>query len=96
MDARRKTNPFIIKFFVDFKSHWGDDVYISGSLDELGKWDTRKATKMKWNDGGQWSTTLQLPATRSYFQYKYFVVREGTSEPMWEEVERSYLLVGNQ
>eukprot|EP01118_Nematostelium_gracile_P012017 TRINITY_DN4333_c0_g1_i3.p1 TRINITY_DN4333_c0_g1~~TRINITY_DN4333_c0_g1_i3.p1 ORF type:complete len:188 (+),score=33.69 TRINITY_DN4333_c0_g1_i3:188-751(+) len=85
MDTRRKTNPTTIKFCVNFQSHWGDNVYISGSIDELGKWDTRKAIKMKWNDGGKWTSVLQLPASRSYFQYKYFVLREGASEPMWEE-----------
>src|SRR5688572_10965491 len=68
----------------------GQDVYISGSVPELGSWNTANAVKLTWIDSDTWSGWVDFSASAgTAIQYK-FIVRQGGSTT-WESIaNRSY------
>ncbi|MES2731292.1 MAG: 4-alpha-glucanotransferase [Bacteroidota bacterium] len=78
-----------ISFQIDYRTHWGQRLFISGSIPELGNWDTNQAQAMTFLSGGMWKLVLevqQLPA--SGFQYNYFVKEESSQHIEWEKGNR--------
>ena len=55
-----------------------EQVYVVGSIPELGDWDVTKAVKLARRNDSTWATTIAMPAGRS-FEYRYIVrdVRAG-------------------
>lgn len=72
---------------------YGEEVYISGSISELGSWDTDDAILLsasEYTDSDPlWTVTIDLPAGES-FEYKFIIVEtDGTVD--WEsDPNRNY------
>ncbi|KAL4893274.1 Six-hairpin glycosidase-like protein [Aspergillus ambiguus] len=72
---------------------YGENVFLSGSISQLGSWDTSKAVALSadkyTSSNNLWYATVNLPAGTS-FQYKYIrVASDGTIK--WEsDPNRSY------
>ena len=50
----------------------GQDLYVVGSVPELGNWDTSKAIKLNWVSSSQWSGPVFFLASKgAAIQYKY-------------------------
>lgn len=60
-----------VTFNIDYRTHWGESVYITGNCPELGSGDESKAIKLVTEDGERWTTTASLPD--SAFEYGYIV-----------------------
>jgi alpha-amylase len=60
----------------------GNDVYVSGSVDALGGWDTSKAVKLSSTGYPYWSAEVGVPLN-STFQYKY-VKKNAAGTVTWE------------
>jgi len=74
-----------IRFQIDYRTHWGQQILICGSLPELGEWDPNRAQVLHPQAGGIWEIELnlaQMPA--SGFQYKY-LVRDPNGSVQWEK-----------
>lgn len=54
------------------KTTWGDKVYVTGNIEELGKWDLNKAIELKAIDWPTWKTNLKI-TSGTYFKYKYLI-----------------------
>ena len=39
----------------------GQDVYVVGNKSFLGRWNPKKAMKLKWTDGHVWQKTCDVP-----------------------------------
>ncbi|KAJ6142516.1 hypothetical protein N7471_001969 [Penicillium samsonianum] len=73
---------------------YGQDIYVSGSISQLGTWDTSKAIALSassyTSSNPLWQTTITLPVGTT-FQYKFLKMTTGSSAVTWEsDPNRSY------
>lgn len=61
---------------------YGQNLYIVGSLPQLGGWDLSKALPLSWHPGHRWSAEVVLPVDS--FEFKAVVV-EGAGRVAWED-----------
>lgn len=50
----------IIKFSIVYNTSPGEDVYVIGSIPELGNWNVQNAKKLQWSEGNNWNLELRL------------------------------------
>ncbi|EAR84516.3 starch-binding domain protein (macronuclear) [Tetrahymena thermophila SB210] len=76
-----------VAFSVRCPTYFGQAVYISGNCDQLGNWNTEKATRMNWSEGNLWWCDISLP-TDVEVEYKYYVAdyEDMTNEVCWEQI----------
>eukprot|EP00913_Durusdinium_trenchii_P001704 g1576.t1 len=58
---------------VHFETSFGQELYLVGSVDELGLWDCRRAVHMAWTAGNVWTAKVSIPADRNVVEYKYLI-----------------------
>lgn len=63
-----------ILFNIIFNSVEGQNIYVTGSCKELGKWDKSKAIALNYVDNAKWSTNIELKSSK--FEYLYFIKDE--------------------
>ncbi|EPS97511.1 hypothetical protein FOMPIDRAFT_154119 [Fomitopsis schrenkii] len=71
-----------VTFTVNYDTVYGENLYITGSVDALSDWSTSSALIMSSADYPTWSITVNLPAS-STIQYKYITINDGTVT--WED-----------
>ncbi len=64
----------IVQIELEYRTNWGESVYVCGSIEELGAHDPEKAVKLNTADGVRWSLQFQtsLPV-ESYLEYYYLI-----------------------
>lgn len=63
-----------IHFFLDFRTTYGQNLYISGSLPELGHGDPEKAVPMHFTEGFVWEKTIKITSLQErIMSYRYLV-----------------------
>ena len=77
-----------IRFHINFHTVWGQSVYITGSLPELGAWDTASAKELQYTGDGNWSLELDLPNKQVHFEYRYFLA--SGNQLIFEEWQRNH------
>lgn len=91
-----------ITFSVNYRTNWGEAVYVYGSTPELGGGDPHKAVKMEMADASTWKLTVAFTKTPKEFTYNYIVKAEHQAwrfewgEPhMWRSALKTdeYLLI---
>ncbi len=71
-----------LSFKVGYNTAWGENLYLYGSVKELGCWDKTKAIKMEYN-GGEWSVLAEVKGSKD-FEYAYFVMSDnGAVKEEW-------------
>ena len=64
----------IINFSIEYKTQWGEKLYISGSVPQLGNLNDENALELSTVDGIKWSGTIQLESIEKQpLEYYYFV-----------------------
>jgi len=65
-----------VRFKVGYNTTWGQNVYVHGSIPELGDWDPRKGRKMTYSDPVQhtWELIFDLPDRCDVITYKYVIL----------------------
>ncbi|MDL2243456.1 4-alpha-glucanotransferase [Bacteroidales bacterium OttesenSCG-928-J19] len=81
----------LITFNLPFHTIWGQELYVFGSLPELGNWDYSRAVKMNFTGEGNWQVELSLPEDTDAFEYRYFVRYKG--DILFEEWKRNHSFV---
>lgn len=69
-----------VTFHVAAETVFGENIFLTGSLDALQNWSPDNALALSWNDS-IWSITVTLPANTN-FQYKY--IRKFNGAVTWE------------
>ena len=87
----------IISFHVEYRTNWGEEVRILGSVPELGKNDPEQAVSLQTVDGTHWSVEreIRIPENR-IIAYNYCIYRDG--QPVrgeWKSFPRRIYLSGN-
>ncbi|KAF9013323.1 glucoamylase [Cyathus striatus] len=70
-----------VTFNVVASTAWGENIYLTGSIDELKTWSPFDAIVLSSASYPTWSVTLDIPASR-IFEYKY--VRKSGTTVTWE------------
>lgn len=68
----------IISFHIEYRTNWGEEVKVLGSIPELGGGNTSQPLSLHTIDGIHWSVEIevQYPANRQ-IEYNYHVYRDG-------------------
>jgi len=77
-----------IRLYINFHTVWGQAVYITGSLPELGGWDIASAKVMQNEGDGDWFLDLDLPDQPISFEYRYFLCYN--NQFVFEEWQRNH------
>ena len=68
-----------LTFTIDYRTVWGESVYLVGSAAELGGDSERDGVRMTYNGSGQWMCAVTLPDTAGEFTYRYVVINDNGS-----------------
>ena len=79
-----------IVFNIPFHTMWGQTLYITGSISELGSWDTALAKEMSYAGDGNWTYELELPNKVISFEYRYFMSSD--NKLIFEEWQKNHCL----
>ncbi len=66
-----------ITFNINYRTNWGESLYIGGNIPELGGGDDHAALQMTYLGGESWQLTLDVASVPETFDYKYIVKAEG-------------------
>ena len=78
-----KDTRYSITFKIQYKTEFGDSLYVVGSIEELGCWNTLKCG-LKWTENHLWvSEPIQILSS-SFFKYKYVIVNTN-HQKTWEQ-----------
>ena len=79
-------------------TNYGENVFIVGSISELGSWNTNNAVALSAQNytstNNLWFVTVGLPASAS-FQYKYIRKQQDGSVRYESDPNRSYTVPAN-
>ncbi len=79
-----------ISFNINFHTVWGQILHITGSLPELGNWNTEQAHPMRYLGDGNWNFEIELPEKSIDFEYRYFMSSNG--KLVFEEWQKNHHL----
>lgn len=75
---------YTVKFSVKYQTKPGQNIYILGSIPELGAWKLNKF-KLKWSEGHVWKASLNLSKDIEFFRYKFVCLSDDGKFKRWEE-----------
>jgi 4-alpha-glucanotransferase len=71
-----------LSFKIDFQTTWGEALFVSGSIPQLGQWDPKLALPLKNQFPGEWQVTID--SNEEDFEYRYFLQNQlGIIIPEW-------------
>lgn len=74
----------ILSFNVDYRTDWGEALYLTGDIPQLGNGDRTKAVKLELYGPQTWKAQIELPDDTPDFTYAYFVKHEnGHQKDEW-------------
>ena len=73
---------FTITFEIKCELKFGENMYLFGSLPQLGNWKSANA-KLIWSEGHVWKFEMTLPKDIGFFEYKFVIVEN--SKETWEK-----------
>ncbi|KAJ3809548.1 glycoside hydrolase family 15 protein [Lentinula aff. lateritia] len=72
-----------IVFEVERNTLYGENVYITGSIGQLGDWELANAVRLEPKNYPSWAVTIVIPASTT-FTYKYIVQDQRSGQVTWE------------
>jgi 4-alpha-glucanotransferase len=78
-----------IRFSIHFHTVWGQALYITGALPELGVWNTTLAKEMFHVGDGHWILEIELPDQPVTFEYRYIL--KSNSKWIFEEWQKNHI-----
>ncbi len=81
------------RFHIHYNTHWGEQLFIIGSIPGMGNWEEMNAAPMVSRGNGHWEFEMQIGVQTS-LEYKYFIHhKDGNHE--WEFGENRELTLTN-
>lgn len=69
-----------LSFNIDYRTNWGESIYITGNIPALGNGDLSKALKLDLYGEQLWKTRISIPDETPGFTYSYIVRHENGQE----------------
>lgn len=63
---------YAVRFSILMKCQLGENIFVLGSIEELGSWQTFKC-KLDWHEGHFWMNKEPIFTDEEYFEYKYAI-----------------------
>lgn len=85
-------------FNIEYRTHWGEDVRVMGSVPELGNQSVQSAFPLQTLDGIHWTAEadIKVPANKT-IQYSYHIYNNGTlSRSEWNSIPRTLHVPNNK
>lgn len=79
---------YLLTFRLHCHVDFGQEVYVVGSLQELGLWKDNTKVKLQWTDDHYWvnQQPVRIPhETLCHFQYKYVILNKNKEVVKWED-----------
>ena len=73
-----------LRFSIHYQTAWGQCLFVSGSLTELGEWDPEQAAPMTYTPDGTWVLGLDVADGTTTFAYKVLLFDERDGSRLWE------------
>lgn len=70
----------ILSFNVDYRTNWGEALYLTADIPQLGNGDHAKAVKLELYGEQTWKAQIELPDDTPDFTYAYFVKHDNGYE----------------
>jgi hypothetical protein len=64
-----------ITFKINYRTSWGQNLFVVGSAEELGANTNAKALPMKYEEDGNWSLEVEVNSTKK-FTYNYIILND--------------------
>lgn len=75
------SNQYSLTLKVHYKTQYGQELAVVGSIPQLGSWDTKRAFRMKWTEGHYWvAENIRInegEGDATFFMYKYALYSKG-------------------
>ena len=86
-----------LSFNIEYRTNWGEEVRVSGSIPELGNGHPSKAFPLQTIDGIHWAAEADIAVPESgYVLYSYYIFRDGYPiRAEWNSLPRTLYLSGN-
>ena len=86
-----------LSFNIEYRTNWGEEVRVSGSIPELGNGHPSKAFPLQTIDGIHWAAEADIAVPESgYVLYSYYIFRDGHPIRVeWNSLPRTLYLSGN-
>ena len=87
----------ILLFNIEYRTSWGEEVKISGSIPELGNNQPDKTVDMQTIDGIHWSAEVEIQAPANQeVQYSYYIYCNGKlTRKEWDSLPRTLYVDSN-
>ncbi len=73
-----------LKFSIEYRTNWGESVYLLADTPLLGDGDLEKAVRLTPENAGMWSLAVELPDNTDPFKYRYLIRNEnGAIKEEW-------------
>ena len=83
-----------LTFKIDYRTLWGQVLYVAGSAAEFGEWDPARALPMTTHVFGEWETECQFPSGKK-LEYKY-LLKDDSGNFIWEGGKNRLLDTGER
>ena len=68
-----------VSFNIEYRTNWGEEVKVQGSVPELGMNDADKAVTLHTVDGIHWTADVEISCpTEESIHYSYHIYRNGS------------------
>ncbi len=85
---KRQKQLMKISFNINFHTVWGQTLFVTGSIPELGSWNVSSACPMQYTGEGNWILEIELPDTSCHFEYRYFI--SSNNKLIFEEWQKNH------
>jgi 4-alpha-glucanotransferase len=82
-----------ITFSINYRTNWGESLYICGDIPQLGNGNDSKAIQLGLTGAGVWEVTVDVPATVKEFKY-FYIVKAENREWRFEWGEHKHFVAG--
>ena len=73
-----------ISFNINYRTNWGESVYITGDIPELGNGNELNALQLSLDGSDKWHTTIEVEDATPDFKYSYIIKHEnGYTRKEW-------------
>jgi len=83
-EALHRERPSKVTINVYYRTWPGQDLFIVGSIRELGAWQTSEAKPMKYIDDGRWTCEVEIAGRGQVVEFKTIVTSIWDREVLWE------------
>lgn len=71
-----------VVFVLDRETQFGENLFVIGSIPQLGEWDVARALPLQYMQESQWRIAIKVSPCS--FEYKYLIQDQFSESMVWE------------